>query len=38
MKIVCSHSCVLSPNSETVIQGKLNKDVHSGMQGQCLVN
>ena len=35
-KIVCSHSCVLSPNSETVIQGKLNKEVYIDMQGQCL--
>ena len=35
-KIVCSHSCVLSPNSETVIQGKLNKKVYICMQGQCL--
>ena len=35
-KIVCTHSCVLPPNSETVIQGKLNKDVYIGMQGQCL--
>ena len=35
-KIVCTRSCVLPPNSETVIQGKLNKDVYVGMQGQCL--
>ena len=24
-KIVCSHSCVLSPNSETVIQGNIHR-------------
>ena len=35
-KIVCDHSFLLPPNSETVVQGKVHKDLQIGMQGQCL--
>lgn len=35
-KFICDHSFVLPPNSETIVQGKVHKDLHIGIQGQCL--
>ena len=35
-KIVCDQSILLPPNSQTVVQGKVHKDLQIGMQGQCL--